>query len=77
MPGISPNAIAWIAQRFVLQSLGVETCGTAEGDKTIAVARDEVRHRMSHPAVAVQPKAAGHRVCHPFPAVFKLTPAGW
>lgn len=76
VPCIAPDAIARIAQRFAFEPFGIEAYGSAVGDQEFTIARDEVRHRPSHPDMAVQPESAGHRMCHPFAAVFELTPTG-
>ena len=75
MPRIAPDSISRIAQRFVLQTIGVESNTAPVGNKRFAVIRDEMRHRPSHPDVSMQPETARHRMCHSFAAVLELTPA--
>jgi len=75
MPRVPSHLIAWIAKRLELEALRIEADGAPVGDEQVAIIRDEMRHRPSHPDVAVQPEAAGHRVHHPVTAVLELTPA--
>jgi hypothetical protein len=75
MPRIATNAVAGIAQWLVFQPVRVEPYAQAVRDEEVAVAGDEVRHRVTPPDVAVQPKTAGHGMHHPITPLLELEPA--
>jgi len=75
VPGIASHAFVRIAERLEFQAVRIQPDRTTVDDEEITIARDEMRHRSSHPGVAVQPKPTGHRVRHPLPTVVELPPA--
>jgi hypothetical protein len=75
VPRVAADCIARIAQRFVLEAFRIETEGAADGNQMVAIARDEVRHRISQPNMPMQPKAARHGVDHSLATIFEFLPA--
>ncbi|MDF2776363.1 MAG: hypothetical protein K0S86_5865 [Geminicoccaceae bacterium] len=70
MPGVSANAGPRVLEWLELESVCRHPDVASVRKQPILVRRNEVRHRVSLPAMTVQPKAAVHRVDHP------ITPAG-
>jgi CTP:molybdopterin cytidylyltransferase MocA len=74
MPSILPLARARISQRLELQPRLRQPNGSSVGDQSLAIDRNQVRHRAAVPHVTVQPESAVHRVGHSIPAKHELFP---
>lgn len=72
MPRIPAQARSRIFQRFELQSVRGEPHFPAVREQALAVSRDEMRHRVPFPSMAVQPQSTIHGVDHPVESASEL-----
>jgi hypothetical protein len=75
VPCVAAPTTTRVAKGLVLQPFGIQAQGKAEDDELITVTRNQVRHWSSEPHMAMQPKAARHRMRQPVATVCKLAPA--
>ena len=72
MPCVSAKSCSRVFQWLELESFGGESDVTPIGQEAFAVCRDEVRHRVTLPSMAVQPESTVHCEDHPIETAAKL-----
>ena len=72
MPRVSAKSCSRVFQWLELESSGGESDVTPIGQEAFAVCRDEVRHRVTLPSMAVQPESTVHCEDHPIETAAKL-----
>ena len=76
MPCVSPQPRSWVFQWLELESFGGESDLTPIGQEALAVCRNEMRHRVTFPSMAVEPESTIHCEDHPVEAAAKLAECG-
>lgn len=76
MPGVTTQPGARILEWFELESLRREANRATIGQEAFAIGRNQMRHRVTFPPMAVQPEATVHREDHPISAANELTVGG-
>jgi len=72
VPCVSAQPCSWVFQWLELEPFGGEPDLTSVGEEAFAIRRDEVRHRVTFPLMAVQPESTVHCEDHPVETAFKL-----
>ena len=72
VPGITPDARAWILQRLELKPGFRQTHSTSVLNEAVSVRRHQMGHRVPLPHVTVEPQPAIHRVDHPITTLREL-----
>lgn len=74
MPCVTPNAVAGILERMVLQVRVGETHAASPHEQPLAVGGNEVGEATTEPQVPVEPESAAHRVDHALAPITELLP---
>ena len=72
MPRIASKTGSWVLQRLELKPVWGKPDLATIGEQSNTVRRDEMRHRVAFPDMAVQPQPAIHRENHPVSATFEF-----
>lgn len=74
MPRVTPDAIARILERVVLQPFRRDPDAFAPAEQAAAIRGDQVREAPLLPEMAMEPEAATHRVDHARSPIAELDP---
>lgn len=74
MPRVTPDVIARILERMILQPVRRNTDARTPGEQPVAIGRDEVREPPPLPEMSMKPEAATHRMDHALSSVAELEP---
>jgi hypothetical protein len=72
MPCLPPDPRARVFEGLELEAIGGEADAAAVVEEAGPIGRDEMRHGVSLPHVAMQPETAVHRVDHPIATLLEL-----